>query len=183
MLARKLTASNMDAPMKNDLSTRRDFIGTLATAGAASLAAPLLAQSPGDRPPRAEGVKAVGPRGRLPISYVIDDSTCLVNLNHFAVPQFRTAFGGGNNYTQKWRGWPREIPDAFVRKFGEWAAEKGMKGKWSVVPYPACVGRLDRFVPGWTEEELEESIKMVQTVMAPNFDIHPEMGTDRKSVV
>jgi hypothetical protein len=172
----------MGAPMKNELKTRRDFIGGLGMAGAASLAAPLLGQVAGERPPRADGVKVVGPRGRLPISYVIDDSTCLVNLNHFAVPQFRTAFGGGNNYTQKWREWPREIPDAFVRKFGEWCADKGVKGKWSVVPYPACVGRLDRFIPGWSQEELKDSIEMVQQVMAPNFDIHPEMATHTRVI-
>src|SRR5678816_1661286 len=168
--------------MKNELRTRRDFLGTLSMAGAASLAAPLLAQNPGDRPPRAEGVKVIGPRARLPISYVIDDSTCLVNLNHFAVPQFRTAFGGGNNYTQKWREWPREIPDSFVRKFGEWCADKGVKGKWSVVPYPACVGRLDRMLPGWTQRELIDSLELVRTVMLPNWDIHPEMVTHSRVI-
>jgi hypothetical protein len=172
----------MDESMNNELTNRRDFIGTLATAGAASLAAPLFAQSPGDRPPRIDGVKVVGPRGRLPISYVIDDSTCLVNLNHFAVPQFRTAFGGGNNYTQKWRDWPREIPDSFVRKFGEWCADKGVKGKWSVVPYPACVGRLDRIIPGWTEDELKASIELVRTLMMPNWDIHPECATHTRVI-
>jgi hypothetical protein len=35
---------------------------------------------------------------------------------------------------------PLEIPDDFVTKFGEWCAERGIKGKYSVVPYPACVG-------------------------------------------
>jgi hypothetical protein len=168
--------------MKNLSGTRRDFIGGLGLAAAGAMAAPLIGQIAGDRPARAEGVKVVGPRGRLPISYVIDDSTCLVNLNHFAVPQFRTAFGGGNNYTQKWRDWPREIPDAFVRKFGEWCADKGVKGKWSVVPYPACVGRLDRMLPGWTKEELDGSIKMVQDVMAPNWDIHPECATHTRVI-
>ena len=145
--------------MKNFHRTRRDFLGTLSAAGAASLATPLLGQIAGERPARADGVKVINPRGRVPISYVIDDSTCLVNLNHFAVPQFRTAWGGGNNYTHNWRDWPREIPDAFVRKFGEWCADKGVKGKWSVVPYPACVGRLDRILPGWTADELKASIK------------------------
>lgn len=168
--------------MKNFQRTRRDFLGTLSAAGAASLATPLLGQIAGERPARVEGVKVINPRGRVPISYVIDDSTCLVNLNHFAVPQFRTAWGGGNNYTHNWRDWPREIPDAFVRKFGEWCADKGVKGKWSVVPYPACVGRLDRILPGWTADELKASIKMVQEVMQPNWDIHPECVTHTRVI-
>jgi hypothetical protein len=168
--------------MKKIQQTRRSFLGTLSAAGAASLATPLLGQIAGERPARADGVKVINPRGRVPISYVIDDSTCLVNLNHFAVPQFRTAWGGGNNYTHNWRDWPREIPDAFVRKFGEWCADKGVKGKWSVVPYPACVGRLDRILPGWTAEELKASIKMVQEVMQPNWDIHPECLTHTRVI-
>lgn len=44
---------------------------------------------------------------------------------------------------------------SFVRKFGEWCAENGVKGKYSIVPYPACVGRLDREVPGWFRRELD----------------------------
>jgi pimeloyl-ACP methyl ester carboxylesterase len=50
-------------------------------------------------------------------------------------------------------GMPPEIPDAFVRRFGEWSAEAGVKGKYSVVPYPACVGWLDRELPGWSLAE------------------------------
>lgn len=167
-------------------TNRRGFLGKLSMgatiAAAATTTRQLQAQVPGDRPATAQGVKVIHPRARRPISYVIDDSTCLVNLNHFAVPQFRTAWGGGNNYTQNWRDWPREIPDAFVRKFGEWCAEKGIKGKWSVVPYPACVGRLDRQLPGWSREELSSSIEMVRTVMAPNWDIHPEMVTHTRVI-
>lgn len=165
--------------MKTHLRTRRNFLGTM---GAASLAAPLWGQIAGDRPAQAANVKVLNPRGRVPISYVIDDSTCLVNVNHFSVPQFRTAFGGGNNYTQNWREWPREIPDSFVRKFGEWCAEHGVKGKYSIVPYPACVGRLDRMLPGWSKEELANSLELVRSLMLPNWDIHPEMVTHTRVI-
>jgi hypothetical protein len=30
----------------------------------------------------------LNPRARVPVSIIIDDSTCLVNLNKFAIPQF-----------------------------------------------------------------------------------------------
>lgn len=159
--------------------TRRDFLRTSAlglAAGGLALREPLaLAQLPGERPKQAEGVKVLNPRGRVPVSLIIDDSTCLVNLAHFCIPQFAEAFP--DRYRQDWRKLPREIPDAFVRKFGEWCRDHGVKGKYSVIPYPSCVGWIDRVMPGWTRRELEESVALVRDFMTPNWDIHPEMVT------
>jgi len=139
----------------------------------------LLSQEPGQRPPREETVRVALPRLRVPISLIIDDSTCLVNLNRFAIPQFAEAWRtrDASRYQHDWRSMPPEIPDSFVRKFALWCAEHGIKGKYSVVPYPACVGRLDRLLPGWTQRELDESIDLVRTLLLPNWDIHPEMVT------
>jgi hypothetical protein len=167
--------------------SRRRFLrttaGGLVAAGAASGLPSLLAQLAGERPPPAEGVTVLNPRARVPVGLIIDDSTCLVNLNRFAMPQFDQAFAGQNDtYKKPWREWPAEIPDAFVRKFGEWCAEQGVKGKYSIVPYPACVGRLDRLLPGWTQRELNASLELVRTLMAPHWDIHPEMVTHTRVI-
>ena len=62
-----------------------------------------------------------------------------------------------------------------MRKFGAWCAEHGVKGKYSIVPYPACVGWVDRYMPGWSQQELRKSLDLVRELMAPNWDIHPEM--------
>lgn len=62
-----------------------------------------------------------------------------------------------------------------MRKFGEWCRGQGVKGKYSVVPYPACVGWVDRFIPGWSKAQLRDSLKLVRDFMAPDWDIHPEM--------
>ncbi len=138
----------------------------------------LSAQEAGQRPARDPGVAVLNPRARVPVGLIIDDSTCLVNLNRFAMPQFAEAWGNRERvYARPWRDWPVEIPDRFVRQFGEWCAERGVKGKYSIVPYPACVGRVDRMLPGWTQRELKESLDLVRTVMAPNWDIHPELIT------
>lgn len=143
----------------------------------------LLAQSKGDRPASASGVHVLNPRARVPVGLIIDDSTCLVNLNRFAMPQFDEAHGHQNpSFHKPWRDWPAEIPDAFVRKFGEWCASAGVKGKYSIVPYPACVGRVDRELPGWTRRELSESLQLVREVMMPNWDIHPEMVTHTRVI-
>lgn len=143
----------------------------------------LFGQIAGERPPPADGVTVLNPRARVPVGLIIDDSTCLVNLNRFSMSQFDLTFGGANPaYKKDWRSWPAEIPDSFVRKFGEWCAERGVKGKYSVVPYPACVGRLDRLLPGWSGQELNESLELVRRLMTPNWDIHPEMITHTRVI-
>ncbi|MCP4614065.1 MAG: twin-arginine translocation signal domain-containing protein [Planctomycetes bacterium] len=157
--------------------SRRDFmkITALATAGAASAirSRPAIAQDKGQRPMQAAGVTVLNPQNRVPLSFIIDDSTCLVNMAHFGIPHFATAMP--ERYKQDWRKLPREIPDSFVRKFGQWCHEHKVKGKYSIVPYPACVGWMDRCLPGWTQKELDDSLKLVRELMLPDWDIHPEM--------
>lgn len=118
-------------------------------------------------------VEVLNPFNRVPVSLIIDDSTCLVNMAHFGIPQFGEVFP--SQYKQDWRKLPREIPDSFVREFGEWSIDNGVKGKYSIVPYPACTGWVNRFIPGWTKKELEESLNLVREIIMPNWDIHPEM--------
>lgn len=163
--------------------SRREFVRRAGSLAALAGAAPLWGQVPGERPPPAVGCTVLNPRGRVPVSLIIDDSTCLVNLNRFAMPQFNDTFQGANRvYQANWRDWPVEIPDVFVREFAEWAATSGVKGKYSIVPYPACVGRLDRGVPGWSRAELKASLDLVRTAMLPNWDIHPEMVTHTRVI-
>jgi hypothetical protein len=125
---------------------------------------------PGNMAPQ---VEIMNPYNRAPLSLIIDDSTCLVNMAYFGIPQFAEVFP--DQYKQDWRKLPREIPDSFVREFGEWSQEKGIKGKYSVVPYPACTGWVNRFIPGWTKRELEDSLALIKDLIVPNWDIHPEM--------
>ena len=161
--------------------SRREFLSQLESAASAGLLGlgieRLAEQVPGRRPVQASEINVFNPGTRVPIGLIIDDSTCLVNLNRFAMPQFDEAFGGTNKALNRdWRSWPVEIPDSFVRRFGTWCAENGVKGKYSIVPYPACVGRLDRGLPGWTRRELDDSLSLVRTLMLPNWDIHAALG-------
>lgn len=167
----------------NAMPRRRFLQRTLTAAAAATTLPSLLGQEIGERPARAGDVGVLNPRERVPVSFIIDDSTCLVNLNKFAMPQFDAAFQGTNPvYHRDWRSWPDEIPDDFVRAFGSWCGEQGVKGKYSVVPYPACVGRLDRELPGWSARDLASSLDLVRTLMTPNWDIHPEMVTHTRII-
>src|SRR6185312_7530793 len=112
------------------MTTRRQFLQGTAGSALGLFVLDALAQAPGERPPRAEGVTVLNPRARVPVSLIIDDSTCLVNLAHFAIPQFQEVFP--DRYRQPWKALPREIPDAFVRKFAAWCREHGVKGKYSI---------------------------------------------------
>lgn len=164
--------------------SRRDFLKwTAAGAVGAGVGFPAAAQIPrGERPPKNQDVQVLHPRNRIPLSFIIDDSTCLVNMGHFCMPQFAEAWPEREVYKKPWKTWPREIPDSFVREFGEWCAEQGVKGKYSIVPYPACVGWLDRELPGWSRKELQASLKLVRELMVPNWDIHPEMITHTRVI-
>ncbi|MCO8124646.1 hypothetical protein NHH03_23105 [Stieleria sp. TO1_6] len=135
-----------------------------------------------DLPQLPRGVRIMHPRGRVPLSFIIDDSTCLVNMGHFCMPQFAQAWPKREIYQQPWQDWPREIPDSFVREFGTWCAQQGVKGKYSIVPYPACVGWMDRQLPGWSKQDLDNSLALVRDLMMPNWDIHPEMITHTRVI-
>ena len=170
------------------MKTRREFLAAGAVGGAALTLAPdaLLGDvpdiTPWARPARPPGVEVLDPAGRIPLSFIIDDSTCLVNMGHFCMPQFAEAWPEREDYKKPWKTWPREIPDDFVREFGEWCRGHGVRGKYSVVPNPACVGWLDRELPGWSRSELQASLKLVRELMTPDWDIHPEMITHTRMI-
>jgi len=153
--------------------TRRECLQTIATTVAGAGVALGAPQIPGDRPLRSDSVQVLNPRNRVPLSFIIDDSTCLVNMAHFGIPQFHETWP--DRYKQPWRTLPREIPDSFVRKFAGWCRDHDVKGKYSIVPYPACVGWVDRYLPGWSHQELRDSLKLVREEIMPDWDIHPEM--------
>jgi len=149
--------------------TRRSFIKRAGIGSAAIITSSRIMEA--GIPPIAAEI--INPFNRAPVSLIIDDSTCLVNMAYFGIPQFGEVFP--DQYKQDWRKLPREIPDSFVREFGEWSRNNGIKGKFSIVPYPACTGWVNRFIPGWTKRELEDSLSLVRDLIMPDWDIHPEM--------
>ena len=165
--------------MANHVFSRRKFLATGSTAFSALPVWPAIAAVENAKP---AAVTVLNPQLRVPLSFVVDDSTCLVNMGHYCMPQFATAWPERNEYKKPWQTWPREIPDSFVREFGQWCAEQGVKGKYSIVPFPACVGWVDRELPGWSQNQLQSSLKLVRDLMVPNWDIHPEMITHTRVV-
>jgi len=66
--------------------SRREFLRAGAAAAAAGIA------GADDHASRDATVDVLGPRARVPLSFFIDDSTCLVNMGHFCMPQFAEAW-------------------------------------------------------------------------------------------
>ena len=150
---------------------RRNFLQTTSLSAASLLASSTWISA---KPLQtAENVEIINPLNRVPVSFIIDDSTSLVNMAYYGIPQFGEVFP--ENYKQDWRKLPREIPDSFVLEFIEWCTDHGVKGKYSMVPYPACTGWLHRFIPGWSKQELRDSLRIVRDIVSKDWDIHPEM--------
>jgi hypothetical protein len=149
---------------------RRNFVRNL---GLTTLTANPIIRSFGSQISSAGNLEVLLPRNKVPVSFIIDDSTALVNMAYYGIPQFVEVFP--ENYKQDWRSLPREIPDAFVMEFMEWCDLHGVKGKYSMVPFPSCTGWLHRFIPGWSKQDLTNSLDLVRKNVTPNWDIHPEM--------
>ncbi len=146
---------------------RRTFLKNTTISTAGSVLSPINLKADN------AAIEVLNPYNRVPVNFIIDDSTALVNLAYYGIPQFAEVFP--DNYKQDWKNLPREIPDSFVLEFLEWCDQNGVKGKYSMVPYPACTGWLHRFIPGWSRKELNDSLKIVRELAQPNWDIHSEM--------
>ena len=99
----------------------------------------------------------------LPISLIIDDSGP-VSMAHFHEP-------GGDH--------PMLVPPAFALQFGKLCAQYGVKGKFSVIPIPAGLGRLDRMdqVAGVPADQIEAFVGYVREYILPRFSITSEILT------
>ncbi|HCV21911.1 MAG TPA: hypothetical protein DGN59_00510 [Candidatus Latescibacteria bacterium] len=119
---------------------------------------------------------------RVPLSIIFDDSTMLVNLNYFFL-QDRIArdreYGETNvvESNQRWQDLPVVHPESFTREFAEYCLEHGVKGKYSVVPFPAALGRIDEGLDLFSKQQQESWLQMCRELIVPNYDITPEMMT------
>ena len=110
---------------------------------------------------------------RVPLSWIVDDSTALLNLNYFFLRDLCRRTGE----MRRWEDMPVVIPESFTRTWAEWCLENGVRGKFSVVPWPAAIGRLDGDLPLFGTGQLRSWLNMCRDCIAPAFDITPEMLT------
>lgn len=82
-------------------------------------------------------------------------------------------------YLHRWRDLKNSaiIPNAFFKKFIDWAVKEGVKGKCSLLSCPGGLGCLDDKVEGYSEAQLRELIAIFKDDFTRNFDITPEILT------
>ena len=110
---------------------------------------------------------------RVPLSIIFDDATVLVNLNYFFMRDRNLVDG----QSRRWEDVPVVHPESFTREFAEWCLDHGVRGKYSVVPCPAALGRIDEGLPLFSRAQQESWLQMCREWITPAFDITPEMMT------
>ena len=98
---------------------------------------------------------------KVPISYIIDDGG-VVNTYHFHNPNVEH---------------PIKHTTLFPKRFAKVCREYGVRGKFSVVPMPCCLGRIDQKLVGFTKDEIERRLKIIREEISPMFSITPEVLT------
>ena len=69
------------------------------------------------------------------------------------------------------------IPNTLGREFADLCKQYGVRGKFSVLPMPCCLGAIDEKLNHVPQRHLTEFLKIVRDRIAPRFDITPEILT------
>ncbi len=136
-------------------------------------------------------VTICNPLLRTPLSLIVDDSCPVINLTYYWIQQ-RHAWKARHQpgvLPDRWEGnakqlkkIPPTIPADFAVEWAEWCWENGVKGKFSLIPYPAGIGRVDEGFPaqiGGKSSTLEYQawLRVYRELIWPSFDLTPEMLT------
>ncbi|HZT43564.1 MAG TPA: hypothetical protein VFA07_15475 [Chthonomonadaceae bacterium] len=108
------------------------------------------------------------PNLRAPIALIVDDPAPCINpvwyFRHQVDKQAEPAH-------------ERTIPLDFMQAWSTFAREAGLRGDFTVLPYPAGLGRIDVGLEGYDRGELRDWIGLAKEFIAPQFDIHCEILT------
>ncbi len=105
---------------------------------------------------------------KTPISIIIDDSTPIVHVYYYHMP---------NPVTRDGRPIPKTVPNSFMSKFCDVIKQNGVKGKFSIVPSPAGLGDVASGITGFPKEETEEWLDMAHRHLEGSLSFGPEMLT------
>lgn len=108
------------------------------------------------------------PNLRVPIALIVDDPAPCINplwyfrhqVDHQTDPVY-----------------PRTIPLSFMEEWCRWVSQSGVRGDFTILPYPAGLGRVDKALEGYSREELREWMRLAREAVMPQFDIHCEILT------
>ncbi len=113
-------------------------------------------------------IKIEKPRLSYPISLVVDDGVPCINPLYYFYLQVPT---------EKHEEHEPTIPFDLVEQFAELIQRQAMRGKFTVLPYPAGLGTILEGWEGGDRAVIARWLDVVRTEIAPHFDITPEILT------
>ncbi len=112
-------------------------------------------------PAHAASPVATNASGKTPISLIIDDGSPVDPL-FYELPGYETPF---------------LVPAEFTQRVAETFERFDLRGKFTVIPMPSCLGRIDQSLQRVPADHLATWLTLVRERIAPRFDITPEFLT------
>jgi hypothetical protein len=108
------------------------------------------------------------PRLGIPVCLLVDDpAPCINTLYYYRLQVDR----------ERYAHLERCIPVDFLEEFIDVCQSHGMRGKFSILPYPAGLGSILTGWEGCNRSELVRWLDLARTSLVPLFDITPEILT------
>lgn len=115
--------------------------------------------------PQPETSESKSYAGKTPFSLIIDDGAPVDPL-FYELPGYETPFLVPSDFTKK-------VADTFDRF--------DLKGKFTLIPMPSCLGRIDQSLKRVPDVHLHDFLKIIRERVTPRFDITPEFLTHLSS--
>ena len=113
------------------------------------------------------------PNLRPAIALIVDDPAPCINPLWY----FRNQVDG-----QPEPVFAKTIPLDFMSDWCQWIGETGIRGDFTVLPYPAGLGRIDEKLEGYDTGELRDWVALAWAAVMPQFDIHCEILTHTRAL-
>lgn len=113
-------------------------------------------------PPSVLELRFEWPRRLQPLYLIVDDPAPCLNLAH---------------YEQYWERHERNVPNSFTAAWADLIEEFDVRGKFSVLPVPAGLGRIDRPLPDVRPADQEEFLRLVRERIGPRMSVGIEFLT------
>lgn len=110
---------------------------------------------------------------KIPISLIIDDPAPVVSVYHAH---------SDTGYTLDGRPLIPHVPNDFLRAFCNVVKERGLKGKFSVIPMPGNQGDILNGLHDVEKAQVKEWLDLVKEQVVPAFTVGPEMLSHHKAV-
>jgi hypothetical protein len=146
----------------NNEITRRKMLKYTGTGVAAGLLSSAMGSAFAAVLPRPDKtITPSGVKGKIPISLIIDDGSPVDPL-FYELPGYETPF---------------LVPAEFTKRVADTFDRFDVKGKYTLIPMPSCLGRIDQSLKRVPQAHLDEFLKIVRERIYPRFDITPEFLT------